>query len=137
MYLALDGPTCLAEVFQGTRAIDRQSRGPWLVGFKLQADIQLLDLTGIFSTAIGASAAIHSGPRPRAQRWAQQLYQAYPNIDGLMYCSSMYGNAPAIALFERGKPAIPYRPELHRALDDPALQYTLLGTGQNIGYQIV
>lgn len=139
MYLAAgiqSIPTCLAEVFQTSRTIDRQSRHPVLACFALTKDVILLDLRGAFVTAIGASTAIHSDPRPRARRWAQQLYAAYPTIDGLLYCSSMYGNAPAIALFERAKRALPQRPVFHRSLDDPALTYVLVKTGRKIRYAI-
>ena len=137
MYLANQGPTCLAEVFQTTRVIDRHSGSPWLAGFRLAKAIQLLDLTGIFTTALGASTAIHSGPRPRAQRWSQQLYEAYAQIDGILYCSSMYGNAPSVALFERGLPTIPQLTVFHRALNDPAMLALIIATSQQIGYQFV
>jgi|TARA_R110000772_G_scaffold68025_1_gene150691 hypothetical protein len=140
MYLATGEeaiPTCLAEVFQATRLIDRRARDPVLSGFNLAGDLTLLDLTGPFATAIGASMAIHSGPRPRARRWAQQLYEAYPDIDGLLYCASMYGNAPAVALFERGARAIPKRPVFHRELRDAVMANILTETGRVIGYEVV
>ena len=140
MYLATGEeaiPTCLAEVFQATRLIDRRARDPVLSGFNLAGDLTLLDLTGPFATAIGASMAIHSGPRPRARRWAQQLYEAYPDIDGLLYCASMYVNAPAVALFERGARAIPKRPVFHRELRDAVMANILTETGRVIGYEVV
>ena len=139
MYLAegrLSIPTCLAEVFQSTRIINRHASDPVLAGFELAAPLTLLDLRGTFATAIGASMAIHSGPRPRARRWAQQFYSAYPTVDGIYYCASMYGNAPAIALFERGARAIPARPVFHRELRDAALANILTETGQRIGYAV-
>ncbi len=140
MYLATGSeaiPTCLAEVFQATRLIDRNARDPVLAGFALATDLTLLDLTGPFATAIGASMAIHAGPRPRARRWARQLYEAYPEIDGLLYCASMYGNAPAVALFERGARAIPKRPVFHRELRDAVMANILTETGRVIGYEVV
>ncbi|NOZ51669.1 MAG: RES domain-containing protein [Gammaproteobacteria bacterium] len=137
MYLTMNGPACVAEVYQATRIIDRHSRSPWLSAFRFATDIQLLDLTGIFTTTLGASSAIHSGPRPRARRWAQELYDAYPRIDGILYCSSMYGNAPAVALFERGERAIPKLPAFHRALNDPAMSALLTETANNLSYQLV
>ena len=54
-YLALDGITPLAEVFQDTRVIDRAVRSPWLVAYELDADLELLDLTGTYPTRAGAS----------------------------------------------------------------------------------
>ncbi len=139
MYLAAGEraiPTCLAEVFQATRIINRHASDPVLAGFELATALTLLDLRGPFATAIGASMAIHAGPRPRSRRWARQLYSAYPEADGIYYAASMYGNAPAIALFERGARAIPPRPVFHRELRDAALANILTETGQRIGYAI-
>ena len=140
IYLAAGGesiPTCLAEVFQSTRIIDRYSGNPILVGIDLAEPVTLLDLRGAFATAIGASTAIHSGPRPRARRWARQLYLAYPQTQGILYCSSMYGNRPAVALFERGRMAIPARPVFHRELKDPVLANVLTETGKKIRYEVI
>ena len=130
-------PTCLAEVFQMTRLIDRHSGKPVLTGFRLCQGLTLLDLSGPFATAIGASMAIHSGPRPRARRWAQTLYEAYPDIQGLSYSSSMNGGASAVVLFERAAMAIPQRPVFHRLLSDPIMHRVVLATGESIGYQMV
>ena len=140
MYLAtgsLAVPTCLAEVFQEKRTIDRLSGLPTYVGFPLDAEIELLDLTNTFVTALGASTAIHSGPRSRTRRWTQQLYLAYPNIDGILYCSSMYGNAPVIALFERGQRAVPTHNLIHRELRDAAMASVIAMTARTINYAVV
>ncbi len=140
MYLATGSesiPTCLAEFFQTTRIIDRSSGRPVLVGFELEQPVTLLDLTGSYATAIGASMAINSGPRPRARRWAQQLYESHPDVQGLLYASSMYGNNPSIALFERAINAMPPRPIFHRELSDPAIANVLLETSRFIQYRLI
>jgi hypothetical protein len=140
MYLATGPeaiPTCMAEVFQTSRVIDRHSKKPVLTGFELQSDVHLLDLSGPFATRIGASTAIHSGPRPRARRWSQNLYEAYSDIDGLYYCSSMNGNHPAIALYERASTVVPTHPIFHRLLSDPVLTSVLIETASKIGYRVV
>jgi hypothetical protein len=129
-------PTCLAEVFQSSRIIDRHAHKPVLCAFTLTRGVTLLDLSGAFTTRIGASMAINTGPRPRAQLWAQRLYDAYPDIDGILYASSMYANQPAIALFERAGSAINSNPSLHRLLSDPAMDDILINTAAVIGYQI-
>jgi hypothetical protein len=139
MYLATGPeaiPTCMAEVFQTSRVIDRHSKKPILTGFELQSELQLLDLSGPFATRIGASAAIHSGPRPRARRWSRNLYEAYSDIDGLYYCSSN-GNHPAIALYERASTVVPAHPLFHRLLSDPVLTTVLIETASKIGYSVV
>ena len=133
LYAALQGPTCLAEVFQSTRIIDRHSRSPWLVEFTTMRDLALLNLSTTFPTRVGASMAINTGPRPRAQRWARAFYEAY-EIDGILYPSSMYGNAPAVAFFERCQSALPRTPGFHRALADPVLHGRIAATAHEIGY---
>jgi hypothetical protein len=131
-YCAADVDTCAAEVFQATRRIDRTRNAPSLVVFALREAVTLLDIRGTFATKIGASTAIHSGPRSRARTWARELYDAYPNIQGLHYGSSMNGHAPAIALNERARSALPQQPQFHRALNDDML----VGTQQQIALRL-
>ena len=134
---AADSPiTCLAEVFQSTRVVDRVARDPWLVIFNLARTLVLLDLTGTWPTAAGASMAINSGPRPRARRWSQAIHAAYPAVEGLLYCSSMHANKPAVALFECAQNAIPSAPAFHRALADPGLLLRLDAAATLLGYQL-
>lgn len=137
LYAAAEGPTCLAEVFQDTRVIDRTARDPWLVAFEPVEPVVLLDLSGTWPTRAGASMEINSGPRPRAQRWAQAIYQAFPQIEGVYYPSSMNANRPAIALWERAADAIPARPIFHRPLLDPALLPVLSRVARDLGYGLV
>ncbi len=137
LYTALHGPTCVAEVFQDTRVVDRYRREPWLVGFELGDDIYLLDLTGTWPTAAGASMAMSSGPRPRAQRWSRAIYEAYPHVQGIWYPSSMHSNRPAVALYERARSAVPTSPFFHRPLADPALLVPLRAIALEVGYGLV
>jgi hypothetical protein len=137
LYAAAEPTTCLAEVFQDTRVIDRTSRAPWLVGFELRRDVVLLDLTGDWPTQAGASMAIHSGPRPRAQRWSRAIHATYPMVEGLLYASSMHANQPAVALYERAQTSLAAAPVFHRALADPALLHRLSTAATQLGYRIV
>jgi hypothetical protein len=134
LYCAPDVDTCAAEVFQSTRRIDRTRNAPGLVVFALREAVALLDLHGVFATAIGASTAIHSGPRPRARAWARELYDAYPDIQGLYYGSSMNGHAPAIVLNDRAQRAIPEQPQFHRALNDDMLVEVLQRIALRLSY---
>jgi hypothetical protein len=113
--------TCLAEVFQDARTIERSRDLPWLAGIPLARDVPLLDLTGSWPTRAGASMAINSGRRDRARAWSRRIYEDYPAIDGIYYPSSMDGNQPALALYERSQNALAARPVFQRALADPAL----------------
>jgi hypothetical protein len=137
LYTAKDPTTCLAEVFQATRVIDRNSNSPWLVGFDLSRDLSLLDLTGTWPTLAGASMAIATGRRDRARRWSQAIYAAYPNVEGLLYGSSMHANKPAAAFYERAGSAMPAAPAFHRALSDPALLPRLNTAATKLGYKLV
>ncbi len=129
--------TPFAEVFQETRVIDRRRNAPWLVAFDLGRPLELLDLTDSWPTRAGASMAINSGPRPKARRWSQRIYEAYPTIEGLSYPSSMDGNRPAVALYERALDALPARPVFHRALADPALSVAVIRAARRFGYAVV
>ena len=133
-YCAPDVDTCAAEVFQSTRRIDRTRNAPGLVVFTLREAVTLLDLRGTFATKLGASTAIHSGPRSRARAWARDLYDAYPELQGLYYGSSMNGHAPAVALNERARRAMPEQPQFHRALNDDMLVEVLQQIALRLSY---
>lgn len=137
LYAALAPTTCLAEVFQATRVVDRLARDPWLAAFELTSDVVLLDLFGAWPTRAGASMAIASGPRPRARRWSRTIYASYPDMAGLYYPSSMHANAACVALYERASAAIPSAPAFDRALADPALATRLATAASRIGYRLV
>ncbi len=137
LYAAVGIPTCLAEVFQATRVIDRHRRDPWLVGFRTASPLELLDLTGNWPTRAGASMSINSGPRPRAQRWARAIYAAYPAIHGILYASSMNANQPALALFERAASALPPFPRSNRALAEQPLLILLANAAARFDYAFV
>ncbi len=134
LYCAPEVDTCAAEVFQATRRIDRIRKAPALAVFALHEPVTLLDLRGAFATRIGASTAIHSGPRARARAWARQLYEAYPTVQGFQYGSSMNGHAPAIVLNERAKRALPEQPQFHRALNDDMLVDVLQQIALRLSY---
>jgi hypothetical protein len=91
-------------------------------------------LRGVFATTIGASTAIHSGPRTRARAWARQLYDAYPDIQGLYYGSSMNGHSPAIVLNDRARRAVPEQPQFHRSLNDDMLVEVLQRIALRLSY---
>ncbi len=121
LYAGLRVYTCFAEVFQETRTIERSRNRPWLVCLELTRNVSLLDVTGTWPTRAGASMAINSGRHDRARAWSQRAYEDYPAIEGLFYASSMDGNRPAVALYERAHGSLPVRPLFHRALADPGL----------------
>ena len=136
LYCATHAITCLAEVFQQTRRIDRIRDAPWLVVFKLQRSLRLLDLSGAYPTRVGASMAINSASRVRAREWARCFHAAYPDLHGIFYASSMHANLGAIVLNERAQAldALGVHPEFNRALADDALLDMLKHAAVSVGY---
>jgi hypothetical protein len=126
----------VAEVFQAGRLIDVHADEPWLVGFQLDRPVQLLDLLGLWPTRAGASAAINSGPRPMARRWACVIYDTYYEAQGLWYGSSMAASSPRLALFERAADSLPAAPAFHRALADATLEAFLVRSAAELGYRL-
>lgn len=137
LYVATEGPICLAEVFQISRVIDRFAGAPWLVSFRLTAELHLLDLTGLWPTAAGGSQEINSGSRQTARQWSRAVYAAFPDIHGLWYRSKMYGSMPAVALYERARRTLPAQPSFHTALASPTIFDVLDAAAAQIGYTLV
>lgn len=81
--------------------------------------------------------ALSTGSRVRAQRWSQAIYDAYPEIQGLWYPSSMDANRPAVALYERAQLAIPQNHVLHCALADSRLLADLVRIATALNYALI
>lgn len=137
LYAATQGPTCLAEVFQDSRAIGLHRSEPWLVEIELVRDVELLDLTSRWVTRAGASAAIDSGPRPRSRRWSRVIYEACPRLDGLLYRSSMDQQGESVVLWGRAASALPEHPTTHRALASPTLFDAIFEAACSLGYLLL
>jgi hypothetical protein len=129
--------TAIAEVFQISRVVERTRRAPTWVAFDCTRDLRLLDLTDTWPTRAGASMAITSGQRARARRWSQAIYTVFPDVDGLLYGSSMNANHLCVALYERARGAMPERPVFHRLLSDPAVLTLLKNACAAVGYALV
>ena len=134
LYCAASAVTCMAEVFQQTRRIDRVRGAPWLVVFELARPVRLLDLGGAWPTRAGASMAINTGSRVRARQWAQCIYAAFDDLDGIHYPSSMHANQSAIVLNDRAARALAPQPEFNRALADDAMLDVLKHAAAALGY---
>ena len=131
--------TCLAEVFQKTRVVNRWHNDPWLVGFETGNPVRLLDLTGTFPTRAGASMGLMAGPRSVSRAWARAFHDSWPESQGLYYPSSMHANRPAMVFTERAAQAgvTPARPSLHRSLADPAILSVLRNAARELGYALL
>ena len=135
LYGAAHPATCLAEVFRKTRVVNRWHNDPWLVGFETQESMRLLDLTGSFPTRAGASMGLMTGSRSVSRTWARAFHDAWPEMEGLYYPSSMRANRPAMVLSERTATAgvMPDSPSLHRSLGDPAILSVLRNAARELG----
>lgn len=104
----------------------------------LRSSVELLNLTGLWPTHAGASTAISSSEsRWRTQHWSRNIYSAYRAIGGILYGSSMHGNDPAIALYERSESLLDESPFFHAPLVDPAMLAWLQNVANVLHYDLV
>ena len=101
-------------------------------------DVELLDLMGGFATRAGASMGLMTGARSVSRNWARGFYDAYPDLQGIRYPSSMYANAAALVLNDRAETrgVIPDQSGFHRALDDAAQLTLLKNAARQLGYAL-
>lgn len=138
LYAATKVIASIAEFFQGTRAINVSLGEPWLAGFTVLEPVALLDLTGEWPTAAGASMNITSSPtRARTRRWARAIYGAYPDVAGLWYGSSMHANTPCVALFERAEDKLAATPRIMLPLSDSILEADLRRFAHRLRYRLI
>jgi hypothetical protein len=66
------------------------------------------------------------------------LYEAYPEVQGILYAASMHGGRHAIALNERAlkEPLFPEHPLFHRALADDVMLDPLKHAARELGYAL-
>lgn len=136
MYAADHPTTCLAEVFQDTRVIDPFANEPCLAEFAFEADLRLLDVAGPWVTRAGGSMAINSSERAAASRWSRAIYEAFPDIDGLRYASSMHANQPCYAFYDRAEPSLAPQPSFNEPLNHPELDALLDDAAHTLGYAL-
>ena len=111
--------TVVAEAFQQTRVIPLRSRRRWMVITAPARPLRLLSLDSSWITQAGGNAAIRSGPRVQARKWARAIHRHYPEIDGLAWSSSVYPPGSAVVLWElRNTPSPFATPVLNRPLAD-------------------
>lgn len=144
MYCALGADafvTALAEFFQHSTGrvgpIDRLAASPTATAFRLATSVRLLDLGSGWVTRAGGNQAIVAGLRTRARAWAGAIHQAHAHLDGLVYPSSVWGPGLCMALWERGRSALPRGPDLHRLLRDPVLDRPLADAAERLGTLLI
>ncbi|HEY0155857.1 MAG TPA: RES family NAD+ phosphorylase [Thermoanaerobaculia bacterium] len=137
MYAADLYSAACAEFFQAGGAINRIYNKPWLVQFALAETLTMIDLTGGWMIRAGGNAAIASGDREQARKWSRVFHEAWPDIDGICYRSSLNPQWLAFALYERAARAIPPTPLLHAPLTDSRLAPLIANAVAETGYELV
>jgi hypothetical protein len=138
VYFGLTVRTSVAEVFQMTSTLDRETRAPRLVVVRPARTLRLLDLTGLWPTRVGASQEISSGPKRITQAWARAIRAAFGDLDGLWYRSSMNSGAPALCLWDPpAADALPAEPDVLLPLDHPGLDVPLGRVCQELNYVLL
>jgi hypothetical protein len=132
-YFGFDIPTCLAEVFQSRRVVDRGA-GVQLTAFTPTRQLNLLDLRGGWPITIGASHLLNSGPRDRCRAWAHAIRAVHPRCDGLVY-SGMAGR-DCVVLYAPPGDVFPPRPSFSRLLADPTIDPYVASAASQIGYGV-
>lgn len=135
LYFGLSVRTSVAEVYQTTSTVDRRTRGPHLVVVRPSRTLRLLDLCGLWPTRVGASQEISSGPKKITQAWARAIHEAFPDLDGVWYRSSMDAGSPAVCLWHPPSgDALPATPDVLLALDHPGLDVPLARVCDELNY---
>ncbi|HVV10296.1 RES family NAD+ phosphorylase [Amycolatopsis sp.] len=138
VYFGLSVRTSVAEVFQTSSIVDRQTRGPRLVVVRPTRTLRLLDLSGLWPTRVGASQEISSGPKKITQAWARAIRSAFGDLDGLWYRSSMDGGDPALCLWDPpAGTALPAEPDVLLPLDHPGLDIPLGRVCEELNYVLL
>jgi len=114
------------ECFKSTGVIDRHTDGPRYVLWKPTRPLRLLQLSdGDWLARAGGNGALTSGARPVARTWSRAIYDSYPDVDGLIWSSSVLTGGRSMALYERAEDALPTAPASDRTLAEPFLQPAL------------
>jgi hypothetical protein len=133
LYAAVDGSpavTALAEAFPAT-VVDRAATAPRWVAFALTRDVTVLDVPR-------SAEALWKGPRTSCRRWSRQIWEALPEVEGLVYPSAARDNGDRnVALYERARDAVPDAPTFDRALGDPALLAAVARACRAVGYALL
>lgn len=137
LYLATLLGTCLAEVFQATKIIDRGRDQPWAVAHTARRPVRLLDLTGAWPTRVGASMLINDGPRVLSRAWSTGHLRRISRRRRAPVRIVHVQHEPCIALYERGADSLPTRSRFNRALMEPVLLDALATVDDEIGYDLV
>lgn len=106
--------------------VDRRTNDPRLVVWKPERSLRLLQLSdSSWLARAHGNAALLTGARGVARMWSRAVYREYPNIDGLIWSSSVLQSGRSIMLYERADDGLPAAPSSDRPLTEKFLQPAL------------
>lgn len=116
----------VVERFRSSGVLDRTTDGPRLVLWTPVRPLRLLQLSdSTWVARAGGNAALTSGARGTARAWSRAIYRTYPDVDGLIWSSSVLPVGRSVVLYDRARDALPAAPSSDRALHEPFLQPAL------------
>lgn len=133
-YCAPDLRTVIAETFQTKRTVSVEADAPRVVAWFPGGNSALLDLLSDWPTRAGCDQRIHSTPNRRStQAWSRQIYEMFPNIDGLRYRSKFSGRT-SWCLYERCRRILPESPIVDLPLHHPQVRKPVQAVCEALGY---
>ncbi|GAA1902990.1 hypothetical protein [Lapillicoccus jejuensis] len=116
----------VVERFRSSGVLDRTTDGPRFVLWAPTRPLRLLQLSdSTWVARAGGNAALTSGARGTARAWSRAIHRSYPDVDGLLWSSSVLPPGRSVVLYERARDAVPSAPDSDRALAEPFLQPAL------------
>lgn len=128
----------ILERTQGTGIIDREQDSPTFAIWKPARALRLLLLSdSTWVARAQGNAALLSGPRGTARKWSRAVYGSYPEIDGLLWASSVLPTGRCVALYDRAADAFPHTTLSLRPLAEPFLQPALARIATTYGLTLL
>lgn len=131
-YLGDDVLTCLAEVFQLTRFVDVDRDASYVTAFRTARDLKLVDMTGSWLLAAGASSSVAFGRKARTRAWARAIHEVWPDVDGVFSLSTRDSSRGVVTLWNED--AFPTNPDFSQPLTSPSILPDIVTAAGQIGY---
>ncbi len=121
------------ETFADTGVVPVTAPAHWLAIWRPVRALRLLDLSGsAWIARAGGNAALTSGARAVARRWATAIWEQY-DVDGLAWGSAVLPPGRAVVLFERAASVLPAHPRINVPLSHPGLLPALARISRDYG----